>query len=142
MLFIGALCSLAFFYFVRNFILFRKNLQWARSSGLPYVLSPTERLNFLWIILHKPLKPLLKLLPFGLGGFSDYNALGWWFDADCQTLSMHKKHGKTFINVTPGMIELHVADPDVAHQIFTRKWDFDRDAEQMSKLSHNLVSSM
>ncbi|KAL5923809.1 hypothetical protein ACKVV1_011442 [Pyricularia oryzae] len=127
-----AICGLAVVRIIRNTISFYKNLQWARGSGLPYVWSPCGRLDFLWILVHKPLKPLLRRLPSGLGGFGEHNALGWWFDGDYQTLQLHRRLGKTFINVTPGMSELHVADPDVAQQVFKRKWDFDRDADQMS----------
>lgn len=133
MWFVCALCSLTAYYLALNLLLLAGNLERARRSGLPYVVSPVERLNFLWIILHKPLSPILRLLPFGLGNFVSYNALGWWFDGKYTTTKMHEKHGKVFLNVTPGMSELHVADPDVAQQIFRRKWDFDRNAKQMSQ---------
>jgi hypothetical protein len=73
---------------------------------------------------------VLEQLPFNLGAFSHYNSLGWWFDDKYRT---HQKYGKVFINVTPGMNELHVADPTVVHQIHMRKWDFDRDEDHMSE---------
>ena len=126
-------CGLGVCCLAWNSWLLARNLARVRETGLPYVLSPVQRLNFAWILLHKPFGWMLGLLPFGLGDFASYNALGWWFDGEYTTTKMHEKHGKIFMNVTPGMSELHVADSDVVQQIFKRKWDFDRDADQMSE---------
>ncbi|CAN8096634.1 unnamed protein product [Discula destructiva] len=111
------------YYFVTSILSFSSNLRAARKTGLPILISPVDLLNPLWIIFQKPLVPLLVKLPFGLGAWTRYNTMSWYFT---DKYRVHEEYGKVFLKVSPDWIELHSADPEVNAQIFARRKDFEK----------------
>lgn len=100
-----------------------KSYSEARRIGLPIVLSPTRTLNPLWIILCKitPIVSLLQYLPFNLGRWARVSYMGWQFDDKDAT---HQELGTAFVLCTPGLNEVHLADPSAAHMVLTRRKEF------------------
>lgn len=93
----------------------------ALKTGLPFVISPVDPMNPLWVISQKLFLPLITHLPFGLGAFTRYNVRGWvYYDK----YKMHAELGDAWINVTPGENMLFIADPDAANDVFSRRKDF------------------
>lgn len=133
-----ALPALWFIRYVGGFL---SNLKAARATGLPYVVSPVAMHNPFWLVFQRSLKPILLKLPFGLGGFVRYNSLSWIFD---DKYRMHQDYGTIFIHVTPGMNELHIADPGVNQQVFARKRDFEKPPWilQSTRIYGNSVSNV
>lgn len=113
----------AIYLVISTILSFLRNLRNAQKSGLPIVISPVDFMNPVWLVLQKPLSPLLAKLPFGLGSWVRYNQLSWYFD---DKYAMHQEHGKVFIHVTPGMNELHSIDPEANAQILSRRSDFEK----------------
>lgn len=91
----------------------------ARSIGLPVIISPTRTLDSLWIMLYKttPILTLLQWLPFSLGRWARYSSLDWQFD---DKDAVHRELGPAFVLCTPGLNEVHIADPSAAHAVLTR----------------------
>ncbi|KAF1982728.1 cytochrome P450 monooxygenase-like protein [Aulographum hederae CBS 113979] len=123
MLFILAVVAPLLFVFLTSVLPFAKNYIAAKKTGLPLLYSPTSHFNPLWIILQQPLRPLLLKLPFGIGQFARHSTLDWFF---IDKYKLHDERGQVLLKVTPGMMELHVADPAVNHQIYARKKDFEK----------------
>ena len=100
-----------------------RNYVVARRIGLPIVVSPITPLNPFWLICYRvfPSVLLLKRLPFGLGRWARCIYTSWTFDDKC---ALHDELGDLFSIVSPGSIEVVVADPKSAHDIFTRRKDF------------------
>lgn len=81
-------------------------------------------MNSFGVILQKPLTPYLhKELPFGLDSFEQYNSISWYLS---DRYHLHEELGNKFINVKPGMIEMHSVDSAVDAQIFGRQADFEK----------------
>ena len=119
---------------------FVKNYGIARKIGLPLVLSPATPLNPLWIICYRAISQvlLLKYLPFGLGRWARCTFMGWTFN---DKYALHDELGDLFSIVSPGGIEVVVADPDTAHAVLTRRKDYIKPAamyEQLNVFGPNL----
>lgn len=104
------------FTLLRNYVV-------ARRIGLPIVVSPITPLNPFWLICYRvfPSVLYLKRLPFGLGRWARCTYTSWTFDDKC---ALHDELGDLFSIVSSGSIEVVVADPTAAHDIFTRRKDF------------------
>ncbi|KAF6838013.1 MFS multidrug transporter [Colletotrichum musicola] len=112
------------------FCLFR-NIQSARTIGIPVVWSPVSPFNPLWIVLNKRLSPLIRRLPFGIGKWTRYNSLDWtWVDRAHGACYVHETYGDTFAHATPREIEIHTRDPAVADEVLRRK------STEFPKISH------
>lgn len=95
----------------------------ARRIGLPIILSPTRTLSPLWIILCKatPIVPLLQWLPLNLGRWAKVTYMGWQFD---DKNAIHQELGPAFVLCTPGLNEVHLADPSAVHMVLTHRKEF------------------
>ena len=123
MIFIWTVSAFVLFLFGSTVFRLLANYRAAKNTGLPIVLSPVAHLNPVWILVQPVLAPILAKLPFGLGSFTRYNTLSWFYG---DKYRMHEEYGKVFMHVTPGENELHVADPSVNQQIFSRRRDFEK----------------
>ena len=101
----------------------RKNLQSARQTGLPILLSPVTPLNPFWILTCRIFPQILSLkhLPFGLGTWTRCAYMGWAFD---DKHALHAELGEVFTLVTPGGNEVVIADPETARAVFLRRKEF------------------
>lgn len=116
------------------------NCRIARKIGLPMVTSPATQLNPFWIICYRvfPRVLLLKHLPLGLGQWARCTFMGWTFN---DKYALHKELGSLFAIVSPGAIEVIVADPDAAFAVLARRKDFTKSAvmyEQLNVFGPNL----
>ncbi|KAL8831430.1 MAG: hypothetical protein Q9191_000874 [Dirinaria sp. TL-2023a] len=104
------------FTLLRNYVV-------ARRIGLPIVVSPITPLNPFWLICYRVFPSVLHLkrLPFGLGRWARCTYTSWTFDDKC---ALHDELGDLFSIVSSGSIEVVVADPTAAHDIYTRRKDF------------------
>ena len=95
----------------------------ARRIGLPIVVSPITPLNIIWLLSYRVFPPvlLLKRLPFGLGRWARCTYTSWTFDDKC---ALHDEVGDLFCIVSPGSIEVVVADRKAANDVFARRKDF------------------
>lgn len=111
-----------------------RNYMVARRIGLPIVISPITPLNYFWLICYRVFPSVLHLkrLPFGLGKWARCTYTSWTFDDKC---ALHDELGDLFSIVSPGSIEVVVADPNTAHDIFTRRKDFVKPARVYDQLN-------
>ena len=137
---IWSVASAVLAWFIWTAISLVKNYGIARRIGLPVVVSPATPLNPLWIICYRafPKVLLLKYLPWGLGRWARCTFMGWTFD---DKYALHEELGDLFSVVSPGGIEVVVADPDAAYAVLARRKDFIKPAvmyEQLNVFGPNL----
>ncbi|RDW68480.1 hypothetical protein BP5796_09137 [Coleophoma crateriformis] len=97
---------------------FYKNYKAAQEIGFPMLASPIDKLNRFWLLTKDFLTPLLRRLPFGLGEFSQRAYMGWNFPDFYKTHARLKSDAFTI--VTPGELEVYIADPESAEDILKR----------------------
>jgi len=129
-------------WFLWMFTSLVKNYWIARKIGLPMVISPATPLNPFWIICYRvfPQVLLLKHLPLGLGQWVRCTFMGWTFN---DKYALHDELGDLFVVVSPGAIEVMVADPQTAHAVLARRKDYIKPAvmyEQLNVFGPNLNS--
>lgn len=121
MVYFAVLIILPLLVVLQHVIKLVTNYNKAVQTGLPFVISPVDPMNSLWVISQKLFLPLIKHLPFGLGAFTRYSVRGWvYYDK----YKMHAELGDACINVTPGENMLYIADPGAADDVFSRRKDF------------------
>jgi hypothetical protein len=54
-----------------------QNIERAKSTSLPIVISPIGVHNPIWMLSQHALMSLIEKLPFGLGSFTDLNKHDW-----------------------------------------------------------------
>ena len=118
---------------------FVKNYKKAQRIGLPMVLSPATPLNPFWIICYRVFPGVLSLryLPFGFR-WVRCTFMGWTFS---DKHALHDELGDLFLIISPGAIELIVANPDTAHAVLTQRKDFTKPSvmyEQLNVFGPNL----
>ncbi|KAE8454619.1 hypothetical protein EG329_000242 [Mollisiaceae sp. DMI_Dod_QoI] len=97
-----------------------------RHVGLPILFSPFGRLNPLWIITQPYLTPLFTWLstlggPFAVFNFIHYSTNSWFFFS---RYTLHSRYGPAFFIVSPGAVQLIIADAATADEVQTRRKDF------------------
>lgn len=106
-----------------------RNLQQARTIGVPIRICPVSPTNSLWFIFEPLVLHVLDHLPFELGSFGRYSRRGWHFYDKARS---HIELGDVWVLVTPRETWLHVADPEAINEIFARRIDFVRPTELYS----------
>ena len=129
-------------WFLWMFTSLVKNYWIARKIGLPMVISPATPLNPFWIICYRvfPQVLWLRYLPLGLGRWVRCTFMGWTFN---DKYALHDELGNLFVVVSPGAIEVIVADPQAAHTVLARRKDYIKPAvmyEQLNVFGPNLNS--
>jgi hypothetical protein len=115
-------------YFAHSFWQLLINVQKAKSSGIPYIVSPINSLNSFWLISSKIWLPVLRLLPPKL--------IDPWIDVIDLDWTWHNPYGiferlktDTFLIATPDRLIMNTADANVIHEITTRRIDFPKPTE-------------
>lgn len=103
-----------------------KNIQLAKGSGIPYVISPVYGFNMLWLTTHKLWMPILRRLPsFLTEPWLDLVEGDWTWHVLFTPFSTTGNPGtETFILVSSEMNMLISVEADVINQITTRRNDF------------------
>lgn len=104
----------------------------ARSLNLPIIISPTDPFNLFWILFHKRLIPVLQLLPWNVAAFTHYSYVGWSYD---DKFRAHAKYGDAFVLVSPGHLELYIANGEAVNAIVSQRRDFPKPTEMYKPLN-------
>lgn len=108
-----------------NVICLLRSYRLALSIGLPMVVLPVNPFSIVWILFSRRFFPatipILKSLPWGLGSWAEYSNFGWTFQAG---YAVHQKYGDAFLVVSPGMVELFLADAAAIDAVTSRRRDF------------------
>jgi cytochrome P450 len=118
-----------------------KNYIKAHKIGLPVLITPISFFNFLWLLGNHRLAPLLKALPFGLGNFVDHSGFSWYF---ADRYRHHARLGPAFCVVSPGEVQVILADPDAVDYVLARRKEFQKDetvGKPLEIFGPNLLSS-
>lgn len=97
----------------------------ARTAGVPVLFSPINPNTPIWMIFTAVVgyRNIERVLPTFIFDTVKLTVPGW--EHHCRH-TVHARHGKIFILVTPGTLVMLVADPEAAHQMMTRRTDFCR----------------
>ncbi|KAE9378960.1 cytochrome P450 [Stipitochalara longipes BDJ] len=117
-----------------------KNYSKARSVGLPIIINPIDVLNPIWILIHRPILPFFKSLPFGLGDWIVYSGFVSVF---ANRYHLHAKHGPAYLLVTPKEISFFVDDPELAEEMLGKRKDLikpDETNEALNLFGTNVVT--
>jgi len=101
-----------------------RNYKLARMINLPIILEPVSSLNIPWLIFNQLLKlhPLLsKFRDRFIRRYMRFSYMGWQFDLGWR---VHEEIGPAFVLVSPGMVQVVVADTAAACDILARRKDF------------------
>lgn len=103
-----------------------KNIQKAKASGIPYIISPIYGYNMVWLTTGKLWMPLLKLLPSSLTEpWVDLIEGDWTWRVLFTPFGPTGRPGTdTFLIVSPESNILCTAEAEVINQITTRRNDF------------------
>lgn len=98
-----------------------RNYEKARAIGLPIVFAPFKSASPIWTLLGSRLGPIFMNLPYGLGNFVRHTGFSFfWHDR----YRMHDQYGQAFCVVTPGDVQVVIADGAAADDILARRKDF------------------
>lgn len=117
-----AVVALVVRYIVNYALVFRRNLNKAKRSGIPYVIAPVYLLNWFWLVSNRLWLPLFSKLPRSWTKTIDYCLPDFPFR--CSIEIFQRIGHDTFLVVSPGGNILHTAEPAVISQITTRRSDF------------------
>ncbi|KAF2399450.1 cytochrome P450, partial [Trichodelitschia bisporula] len=106
----------------------RRNIGLARTTGLPYVISPLYPFSRIWIATEKIWTPIVSLLPESITNpwlpLLDSNS-PWRL----RHLPFASLKSDTYLVVAPFKITLFTCDPDVIAQVTTRRVEFPKPTE-------------
>lgn len=124
---IQVILGLAALYILHQTYSFYKNLQFARSTGLRYTVSPIYQNTTAYRIFQSILAPYLARLPFNLFPWMELGGFNAWWE--------HKRApfeglGDLFLMVSPGQTMVEVGDADVAFEVTQRRNDFPKPLHQ------------
>ncbi|KAI1425807.1 cytochrome P450 [Xylaria sp. FL1777] len=121
----------------------RRNIALAKATGLPYYVVPVNPINhiaqafaFIWVPLWKFLTP--KKYWEDVIAFCEHN---WQFK---RRFAPFAKMGENVFIVTPFTLTMHTADPEVIHEVTSRREDFPKPLEHykiLSMFGHNVVTT-
>lgn len=121
-------------FFVYKSLALFQNIQAARKTGLPYVLSPVHELEFWSYIVGGILRwryDSYLLQDKGWPKWARFMIKDWGYEDKGRA---HKEFGDVFLVVAPGGIICYIADAKVAMDVCTRRKDFIKQREKMSML--------
>jgi hypothetical protein len=110
----------------------------AKSTGLPYIVSPFGSHDPVWIVFQRFLRPALENLPLGMGTWVKYMVRGW----NCyDKAKSHEQLGNVFMLVTPSGNDMYIADAAASDSVLSRRKDFIKPLEMMGKCGHTTSGS-
>ena len=112
---------------------FKFNLNRVKRLDIPKVFNPLCPSNVVWVLVQPVILPLIKLLPFSLGRWVRYSKWGWEYEENYRT---HAELGDIWMQVTPSMNWVYVADAGLINEIFHRREDFRRPLQLYCMIEH------
>lgn len=123
-LFLYPILTLTTCYLLHSLVTFTIHLRQARASGLPYMVMPYSENNIINVLcLSSETLPRLarRYLPAWLADRVQFNTISCrWTVRD----RMFKKLGRVFLIVSPGGLNCHIADAEVASHIYRTRQQF------------------
>lgn len=129
-MFLTILISSILFYVSWTLVDLEWNYRLAKSMGIPLIRIPIDPLNTPFQVFEAQIWAITKLLRIPLPVGNKYMRRGWHFKDKADA---HLEFGPAYALVTPRRIMLHLCDPEAIHQVFTRRHDFPRPAENYRK---------
>ncbi|KAI0109250.1 cytochrome P450 [Nemania sp. FL0031] len=121
----------------------RRNIALAKSTGLPYQVVPvnpannvTQAFRFIWLPLWKLLVPKKY--------WEDVVAVCEWNWQYRNQFSPFAKMGQNILIASPTNLMMHTADPEVIHEITSRREDFPKPTEYygiLAMFGRNIVTT-
>jgi len=110
-------------WLLKSIYSFSLNRRSAERTELPFVSNLFNPVNPLWMLFQKFLIPLCSYLPFGTGGFTRFNRLGWSYH---DIYRLHSELRDAFMHVNPAETQLFLANPEAIEDGFSRRRDFQK----------------
>ena len=110
-------------FFSYSLLTFKRNVDRVKHLDIPKIFNPLCPSDVVWLLIQPAVLPLIRLLPFSLGKWVRYSKWGWEFEERYQT---HAELGDIWMQVTPSMNWVYVADANLVKEIFHRREDFRR----------------
>ncbi|KAF8649578.1 hypothetical protein AX16_005669 [Volvariella volvacea WC 439] len=126
---LGAAAVVAVVWFITGIL---KHRGIAKQIGLPYIYFPVAEDAKYYAFAATPLGRwiVFKLIPKSLRVYAFHSTSTWRWNAK---YDMHGRYGDVLATVTPGSVEIHVADADVIWDMATSRRFF-KDAAQYAVL--------
>ena len=118
-----AFCSIWMCFLSYCLLSFKRNVDRVKHLNVPKIFNPLCPSNVVWLLVQPAVLPMIRLLPFNLGRWVRYSKWGWEYEERYQT---HAELGDVWMQVTPSMNWMYVADPNLVNEIFHRREDFRR----------------
>ena len=98
------------------------NTRHARKIGLPYVVGPISTSNVLWMIFSVPWRGTFeRVLPRAAWWRLRMLIYGWEFH---QRFAVNEDMGGVFMVAMPSQLRLVVSEPQLTHDVLSRRKDF------------------
>lgn len=120
---------------------FLRNLRAARASGLPYVCRPVYEFNHVFALLEPVVMAVLDRLPDCKAtrwGYFYLTARDWRIRL--KHTAWHKHVGDVFVVVSPTMLSVEIADPEVQLEIGNRRTEFVRPTWMMGRCISDIAA--
>ncbi|KAI1123227.1 cytochrome P450 [Nemania abortiva] len=121
----------------------RRNIALAKSTGLPYQVVPinpinnvTQAFRFIWMPLWKTFVPKKY--------WEDVVAVCEWNWQFRKQFTPFAKMGENILIASPTTLMMHTANPELIHEITSRREDFPKPTEHykiLSMFGHNIVTT-
>ena len=117
-------------FFSYCLVSFKRNVYRVKHLNIPKIFNPLCPSNVVWLLVQPAVLPLIHLLPFSIGKWVRYSKWGWEYHERYHT---HAELGDVWMQVTPSMNWVYVADASLVNEIFHRREDFSRPLQLYSK---------
>ncbi|KAL2073765.1 hypothetical protein VTL71DRAFT_11091 [Oculimacula yallundae] len=104
-----------------------KNIAAAKRSGLPYIVVPVNIYNTAWLITHRIWAQVFSYLPKGwTENWMPYLMSDWVWDLQFDPF---QEKGDVFLQVSPGSIQVWLANAEAIHQVTASRDGFPKPLE-------------
>ncbi|KAH8669067.1 cytochrome P450 [Xylariales sp. PMI_506] len=116
---------------VSSLLAYRRNLHAAKVSGLPYITRVIAETSYVFIVLQPLVDRVIGAVPrsWDPAGRLDYYRKDW------RIKYKYEKHallGDVFWNVSPGLLTLEIADPQVCTEVLTKRKEFQKNMDLLA----------
>ncbi|EKD16552.1 cytochrome P450 [Drepanopeziza brunnea f. sp. 'multigermtubi' MB_m1] len=122
-----AVAGAVFYILYSNVSGFLKNLAAAKRSGLPYIIVPVNIYNSAWLMTHKIWVRFFSWLPASWSEkWLPYLIPDWVWDDQFEPF---EQKGDVFLQVSPGSVQVWLANAEALHQVTSRREAFPKPLE-------------
>lgn len=130
-MFLKIIAAAVLFYVLWTLVALELNYRRAKLMGIPLIRIPIDFLNVPWQVVEPNIWLVVDFFGIPLPKACRYMRRGWHFEDKADT---HEELGPIYAFVTPCQIFIQICEPEVEHQVFSRRNDFPRPAAHYSKL--------